>query len=121
VIQVPTTVAADVRRALDEDIRTGDVTADLIPADADGQASLLTRDPLVIAGIPYAEEVFRPLDSRVSIDWLVNEGDHIEANTRLGRFTGPARTLLTGERTALNFIQMLSAVASRTRDLAMLV
>ena len=112
-IQVPTTVAADVRRALDEDIRTGDVTADLIPADADGQASLMTRDPMVIAGIPYAEEVFRQLDSRVGIDWLVNEGDHIEANTQLARFTGPARALLTGERTALNFIQMLSAVASR--------
>lgn len=120
-IQVPTTVAADVRRALDEDIRTGDVTADLIPADADAHASLLTRDPMVIAGIPYAEEVFRQLDSRVGIDWLVREGDHIEANTHLARFTGPARALLTGERTALNFIQMLSAVASRTRDLAMLV
>jgi nicotinate-nucleotide pyrophosphorylase (carboxylating) len=120
-IQVPTTVAADVRHALDEDIRTGDVTADLIPADADGHASLLTRDPMVIAGIPYAEEVFRQLDSRVGIDWLVREGDHIEANTQLARFTGPARALLTGERTALNFIQMLSAVASRTRDLAMLV
>ena len=120
-IQVPTTVATDVRRALDEDIRTGDVTADLIPADADGHASLLTRDPMVIAGIPYAEEVFRQLDSRVGIDWLVREGDHIEANTQLARFIGPARALLTGERTALNFIQMLSAVASRTRDLAMLV
>jgi nicotinate-nucleotide pyrophosphorylase (carboxylating) len=67
-IQVPTTVAADVRHALDEDIRTGDVTAGLIPADADGHASLLTRDPMVIAGIPYAEEVFRQLDSRVGID-----------------------------------------------------
>ena len=54
-IQVQTTVAADVRRALVEDIRTGDVTADLIPADADGQASLLTRDPMVIAAIPYTE------------------------------------------------------------------
>ena len=82
-IQVPTTVAADVRRALDKDIGTGDVTADLIPADADGQASLLTRDPLVIAGIPHAEEVFRQLDSCVGMDWLVREGDHIEANAQL--------------------------------------
>lgn len=92
------------RRARDEDIRTDDVTADLIPADAEGQASLLTRDRVVIAGIPEAEEVFRQLDFRVGIDWLVNEGDYIEGNSQLARFTRPARALLTGGRTTLNFI-----------------
>ena len=111
-IQIPTTVAADVRRALDEDIRTGDVTADLIPENTQGLASLITRDPVVMTGIPYADEVFKQVDSRVLINWHVTEGDWVDANTKLATFQGPARALLTGERTALNFIQMLSAVAT---------
>ena len=120
-IQIPTTLAVDVRRALDEDIRTGDVTADLIPESTQGNASLITRDPMVIAGIPYADEVFKQVDSNVLINWHVTEGDWVDANTKLATFQGPARALLTGERTALNFIQMLSAVATRTRELATLL
>jgi len=120
-IQIPTTVAADVRRALDEDSRTGDVTADLIPENTQGLASLITRDPMVMTGIPYADEVFKQVDSRVLINWHVTEGDWVDANTKLATFQGPARALLTGERTALNFIQMLSAVATRTRELATLL
>ena len=111
-IQIPTTVAADVRRALDEDIRTGVFTADLIPENTQGLASLITRDPMVMTGIPYADEVFKQVDSRVLINWHVTEGDWVDANTKLATFQGPARALLTGERTALNFIQMLSAVAT---------
>ena len=120
-IQIPTTLAVDVRRALDEDIRTGDVTADLIPESTQGNASLITRDLMVIAGIPYADEVFKQVDSNVLINWHVTEGDWVDANTKLATFQGPARALLTGERTALNFIQMLSAVATRTRELATLL
>lgn len=120
-IQIPTTVAVDVSRALDEDVRTGDETVDLISADVGGQASLITRDPVVIAKIPYLEAGFRQLDPKVSIDPLVNECDHIEVNSQLATFTVPTRALLIGERTALNFIQMLSAVASRRRRLAQLV
>lgn len=120
-IKIPTTVAADVRRALDEDIRSGDVTADLIPESTQGHASLITRDAMVVAGIPYADEVFTQVDAQVRIDWHVNEGERIDANTKLATLTGPARALLTGERTALNFIQLLSAVATRTHDLAMLL
>lgn len=120
-IKIPTTVVVDVCRTLNEDIRTGDETVDLIPADSDGQALLITRDPVVIAGIPYAEEVFRQLNPKVSIHRLVNEGDHIKANSQLATFTVPARVLLTGERTALYFNQMLSAVASRTGRLAQLM
>jgi nicotinate-nucleotide pyrophosphorylase (carboxylating) len=120
-IKIPTTVAADVRRALDEDIRSGDVTADLIPESTQGHASLITRDAMVVAGIPYADEVFTQVDAQVRIDWHVKEGERIDENTKLATLTGPARALLTGERTALNFIQLLSAVATRTHDLAMLL
>ena len=67
-IQIPTTFAADVCRALDEDIRTGDVTADLIPENTQGLASLITRDPMVMTGIPYADEVFKRVDSGVLIN-----------------------------------------------------
>ena len=70
-IQIPTTLAVDVRRALDEDIRTGDVTADLIPERTQGIASLITRDPMVMTGIPYADEVFKQVDSHVLINWHV--------------------------------------------------
>ena len=75
----------------------------------------------MISGISYTEEVISELDPQGSIHWLVNEGDHIGANSQLAGFRGPALALLTGGRTALNFIQMLSAVASRTRELATLV
>ena len=120
-IQIPNTVVVDVRRVLDEDVRNGDKTVDLIPADADGQESLITRDPVVIAEIPNVEEVFRQLDPKVNIDRLVNKDDHIKANSELATFTVPARAPLTGERAALNFTQMLSAVASRTGRLVQLV
>lgn len=81
------------RRALHEYFRTGDETVDLTPADADGQASLITRDLVLIAGIPNVEEVLRQLDPEVTIDRLINEGDHITANSQLATFTVPARTL----------------------------
>jgi nicotinate-nucleotide pyrophosphorylase (carboxylating) len=116
-IDVPTSCKDDVRRALEEDVRTGDVTADLVAADTQGKASLITRDAMVIAGIPYALETFIQVDPRVAIQWLVNEGDRVDAGTELAYFTGPARALLTAERTALNFIQLLSAVATRTAQL----
>ena len=74
-IQIPNSIAVDVRRALEEDIRTGDVTANLIPESTQGNASLITRDPMVIAGIPYADEVFKQVDSNVLINWHVTEGD----------------------------------------------
>ena len=119
--QIPTTVVVDVRRALDEYVRTGYETVVLTPADADGQASLITRDRVLIAGIRNVEEVLRQLDPKVTIDRAANKSDHITANSQVATFTVPARTPLTGERTALNFIQMLFAVASRRRRLAQLV
>ena len=109
------------RRALDEDVLTGDETVDQIPADADGQVSLITRDPVLIAGIRYVEEVLRQLDPKMSIDRLINKGDYIKVNSQLATFTVPARALLTSECTVLNVFQMLPVVASRTWRLAHLV
>lgn len=119
--QIPTTVVVDMHRALDEDVLTGDETVDQIPADADGQVSLITRDPVLIAGIRYVEEVLRQLDPKMSIDRLINKGDYIKVNSQLATFTVPARALLTSECTVLNVFQMLPVVASRTWRLAHLV
>lgn len=118
---IPRTLPADVSRALQEDIRSGDVTADLISATQTGRAVLMTREAMVVAGLPYATETFAQVDPGVVITWLVNEGDAINAGSQLAIFEGPARALLTAERTALNFIQLLSAVATRTHQLAQLL
>ena len=117
----PRTLPADVSRALQEDIRSGDVTADLISETQTGRATLMTREAMVVAGLPYATETFAQVDPGVVITWLVNDGDAINAGSQLGIFEGPARALLTAERTALNFIQLLSAVATRTHQLAQLL
>jgi len=81
----------------------------------------MTREAMVVAGLPYATETFAQVDPRVVITWLVNDGDAINAGSQLAIFEGPARALLTAERTALNFIQLLSAVATRTHQLAQLL
>ena len=106
---------------MQEDIRSGDVTADLISEAQTGRAVLMTREAMIIAGLPYATETFAQVDPEVVITWLVNEGDAINAGSQLAIFEGPARALLTAERTALNFIQLLSAVATRTHQLAQLL
>ena len=118
---IPRTLRADVSRALQEDIRSGDVTANLISETQTGRALLMTREAMIVAGLPYATETFAQIDPRVVITWLVNEGDAINAGSQLAIFEGPARALLTAERTALNFIQLLSAVATRTHQLAQLL
>lgn len=111
-------IASEVSRALEEDIRGGDVTAVLIPETRTAHASLVTRDPMVVAGIPYVNETFAQLSPDIEITWQVSEGDDILAESVLATFQGPARAVLTGERTALNFLQLLSAVATKTRRLA---
>ena len=118
---IPSTLSADVSRALQEDIQSGDVTTDLIPEAQTGRAVLITRESMIVAGLPYATETFAQVDPKVVVTWLVDESDAIEAGSQLAIFEGPARALLTAERTALNFIQMLSAVATRTHQLAQLL
>ena len=108
-------IERNVGAALAEDVGGGDLTARLTPADAIARAAIVCRTDAVLCGQAWLEACFRKLDPEVSIDWLAAEGAHIAASTRVCSLKGKARALLTGERTALNFLQMLSAVATATR------
>ncbi|ACL71889.1 Nicotinate-nucleotide diphosphorylase (carboxylating) [Thioalkalivibrio sulfidiphilus HL-EbGr7] len=108
-------IREQVRLALVEDVGSGDVTAALIPEDAIAHAHVLCRVPAVVCGSAWFDEAFAQLDPRVVVGWHVAEGEQVEADTRLCSLRGPARALLTGERTALNFLQLLSATATATR------
>jgi nicotinate-nucleotide pyrophosphorylase (carboxylating) len=108
-------VTRDVTRALAEDIGTGDLTARLIPADRTAHARLMTRESGVLCGVEWFRRTFEELDTDVEIFWHHADGDDVMANTSLCELEGKARAILTGERTALNFVQLLSGVATRTR------
>ncbi|SFB61162.1 carboxylating nicotinate-nucleotide diphosphorylase [Azotobacter beijerinckii] len=114
-------IAANVRRALAEDIGSGDLTAQLIPEERQARARVITREPAVIAGLAWVDEVFRQIDPRVAVHWEVADGERVDADKLLFSLEGPARALLSGERSALNFLQTLSAVATRCRRYADLV
>lgn len=114
-------IEANVRRALLEDIGSGDITAQLIPAERLAKATIITREACVVAGTAWVDAVFRQLDPRVAVHWQVVDGDRAQPNQPLFHLEGPARALLSGERSALNFLQMLSGVATRARTLADLV
>jgi nicotinate-nucleotide pyrophosphorylase (carboxylating) len=108
-------IEANVRRALIEDVGSGDITAQLIPAERLAKATIITRDDAVISGSAWVDSVFRQLDPRVAVHWQVVDGERVKPNQPLFHLEGPARSLLTGERSALNFLQMLSAVATRAQ------
>ena len=112
------TLRQDIRRsvtqALAEDIGTGDITAALVPADQTVTASIVTRQPLTLAGRPWVDEVARQIDVGIEIEWDFDDGDVLEAGARICRLRGPARSMLSAERTALNFLQLLSATATTT-------
>jgi nicotinate-nucleotide pyrophosphorylase (carboxylating) len=114
-------IEANVRVALAEDIGSGDITAQLIPAERQAHAKVITRDAAVICGTAWVNEVFRQLDAQVQVHWHVQDGQRAEANQVLFELQGPARALLSGERSALNFLQTLSAVATRCQHYADLV
>jgi nicotinate-nucleotide pyrophosphorylase (carboxylating) len=114
-------IEANVRSALREDIGSGDITAQLIPAERLAHASVITRETAIICGTAWVDAVFRQIDPRVAVHWQVADGDKVEANQSLFHLEGPARALLSGERSALNFLQTLSAVATRCRHFADLV
>ncbi|SFP76394.1 carboxylating nicotinate-nucleotide diphosphorylase [Pseudomonas borbori] len=114
-------IEANVRRALTEDIGSGDITAQLIPATRLAHATVITREAAVIAGSAWVDAVFRRLDPRVAVHWQVRDGERVNPNQPLFHLEGPARALLSGERSALNFLQTLSAVATRCRHYADLV
>jgi len=106
-------IQADVERALAEDIGSGDVTAALLP-DSDDVAYLLCKQDAVIAGRPWFDACHRTLDPQVGIDWRVAEGDTVKAGTVLATLAGRSRSLVSAERTSLNFLQTLSATATTT-------
>ena len=114
-------IASNVRHALAEDVGSGDLTAQLIPAERLAQARIITRDAAVICGTAWVDAVFRQLDPRVAVHWQVRDGERVQPNQVLFTLEGPARALLTGERSALNFLQTLSAVATRAQFYADLV
>jgi nicotinate-nucleotide pyrophosphorylase (carboxylating) len=107
-------VLGNVSAALAEDVGSGDITAGLLPESATAEAVVIAREPLTLAGQPWVDEVFRQVDDGVQVDWLVNDGDHVVAEAEICVIGGPARSILTGERTALNFLQLLSATATVT-------
>ena len=108
-----------VSHALAEDLgylplAQGDITASLIPSSQQATATIITREDCVVCGVDWVEEVFQQLSDQVVIQWFVKDGDAVTANTLLCEISGPARILLTGERTALNFLQSLSGTATTT-------
>jgi len=111
----PPDLSEQVARALAEDLGAGDLTAALVPVQRRGRATVITREAAVLCGRPWVDEVFRQLDPRVRVEWAVREGADVAPAQLLFRLEGPARSLLTGERTALNFLQTLSGTATTTR------
>lgn len=109
-------ISDQVRRALEEDMGAGDLTATLIPSGKYLRAQVIAREAIMVCGIPWFEECFRQLSPSVEIDWHVGEGQPADSGQILCVIRGEARAVLTTERTALNFLQMLSAVATRTRQ-----
>jgi nicotinate-nucleotide pyrophosphorylase (carboxylating) len=109
------TITDDVTRALREDVGHGDLTAGLVPADRPGQARLMTRQSGVLCGTQWFLRTFEELDPDVEVFWHHRDGDDIVANSSLCEIEGNARSMLTAERTAMNFVQLLSGVATKAR------
>lgn len=114
-MRVPADIAQQVAAALHEDIGSGDVTASLVPAKQVAQGRLITREAAILCGRPWAEEVFRQLDPSIRLDWKAVDGDALDAGDVIFEVSGLARAILTAERTAINFLQTLSATATEAK------
>ena len=114
-------IAMDVRRALLEDIGSGDVTSMLLPDNLTVDAVILSREPMLLCGLPWVDAVFRDIDADVQVRWLIDEGTYLSEPSILCEIHGLARSILTAERTALNFLQTLSGTATKTRRYAQLL
>jgi nicotinate-nucleotide pyrophosphorylase (carboxylating) len=112
---LPLDLQQQVTTALAEDIGSGDVTAELVPATQHVTGKVITREQAILCGRPWVTETFRQLDPGVRVTWHANDGDRITPDQRLFEVAGLARPILTGERTALNFLQLLSATATAAR------
>jgi nicotinate-nucleotide pyrophosphorylase (carboxylating) len=111
-------VRVAVARALEEDLTPlGDITSALLPADVAGEAEFVVRTPGVIAGIACATETFAQVDPALAVEWTAADGDEVDAKQSVGTVRGPLASILTGERTALNFLGHLSGIATLTREL----
>lgn len=108
-------VSTQVQAALDEDIGSGDLTASLVPASLNVNATIIVREAAIICGLAWVDACFKQIDPLVKIDWHVTEGEHVKPSQTLCEIKGLARSILTGERCALNFLQTLSATATETR------
>jgi len=108
-------IARQVAAALAEDLGAGDVTAALVPASQQVRAQIIAREPAVLCGIDWADATFKQLDPSIRLDWQAQDGDALVADRAVVKLAGPARPILTGERTALNFLQTLSATATAAR------
>lgn len=106
-------IVENVRAALAEDVGSGDITAQLLPADAMATAQVITRENGVLCGTAWFEEVFKQLDPNFQIEWFAKDGDLIQQNQMIVKLSGLTRALLTGERAALNFLQLLSGTSSK--------
>ncbi|GAA0680808.1 carboxylating nicotinate-nucleotide diphosphorylase [Marinobacterium maritimum] len=111
-------IEENVRTALKEDVGNGDITAELIPASDQKKARVISRQTAVVCGQAWVDEVFRQVDPSVKIEWLVKDGELVERDQVLFRLEGSARSLLTGERAALNFLQTLSGTATVSHEYA---
>jgi len=109
---------AEVRPFLDEDVGSGDITAEIIPETMHAEAEVITRESMVLCGRAWFDAVFKALSANIDITWLADEGATVSKDTLLCKLSGPARSLLTGERTALNILQALSATATVARQYA---
>src|SRR5688572_8571675 len=118
---LPPDIATVVSRAIAEDLRDGDLTAELIAAGTLAVARVVAREPATLCGRAWFDETFRQLDPRVSVEWRAADGTSITADAVVCELRGPARSIVTGERTALNFLQTLSGTATVTRTYADLV
>jgi nicotinate-nucleotide pyrophosphorylase (carboxylating) len=114
-------MAANIRAALLEDIGSGDWTAMLLPESSQVKAKVVVREDAVLCGAPWFESVMMQVDSRMGIEWYFAEGDLMPADSTVCSIAGPARSLMTAERPALNFLQLLSGVATATRDYVKLI
>ena len=115
---LPADIASSVRRALSEDIGKGDLTANLVPENKTCHAEVICREEAVLCGSAWFDQVFHQVDETVMVDWMLADGDAIRPGSIVCRISGSSRSVLTGERTALNFLQTLSGTATRTREFA---
>jgi len=109
-------IQINIQQALQEDIGDADITALLTPEDEQATATIISREDMVLAGQPWVDALIKAYDPSVQITWLKNDGDWVKANETIYKLAGSARSLLTGERPALNFVQTLSAVATKTAE-----